>query len=333
MLELENKFAHALHLVGQELFDLLEFNRTLTGVFFNKNLHRPCYVRELKKNLFALVSKIERHVIYRLRNTDESNLSLAHKDMNTLLEQANKLIRIIEKEKKRLYLFKFILSPYLHWLNVLKSKINLYQEIKKEMSNLDTDCHVFFEAINGLESQQSATRSFVLPLWLQFYEMIFPDSIYQDFKGYLKKIAHIEPSSELPELYTVLLKKQLLEKAIASYREDKGEDYPTLFSNIDMTLAALNEIERELKITNNPVINYVERVKERIKVLDIDEALNNTGQFYEMAYQNHEQAQAFSTSSLFSMSASNFMTGSAKKSSKKVKKKNTSFSSMNFSFF
>ena len=62
-----------------------------------------------------------------------------------------------------------------------------------------------------------------------------------------------------------------------------------------MTLASVDDLEKNLRSTDDPIVNYIERVKERLSVIDIDEALGNTGQFYEMAEQILENQSTFST--------------------------------------
>lgn len=301
MLELEKNFAHSLHRIGQELFDLLEFNRTFYGVLLNKTIHRPSYVRSLKKQLFNLVSKIERHVIYRLRNTNAMNTELTLCDIDHLQKKVQDLISLIEKEKRKLRVFKFSLSPYLHWLTITQKNLLLYKEIKKEITTLDTDCSKFIQAIDLLQSEHQKTRKLVLPLWLRIYQLFFPDPYYKDFDKNLKKISQIEPSKELPQLYTLLLKKELLEKAMFAYRDNYFEDMPELFSNIDMTSDILSEIEKEIQGSKDPVNNYIERIRERLKVLSVDEALNHTGQFYQIASENLEQKKAFKNLSFMSL--------------------------------
>ena len=332
MLELEKNFAYSLHRVGQELFDLLEFNRTLFGVLLNKMIHKPCYVRELKKKLFNLVSKIERHVIYRLRNTHDGNMSLALNDMKLLKNQIEEIRKIIIKEKKKLKFFKFTLTPYLHWLDITHEKICLYEEIKKEITTVDTDCTQFLSAIDSLGAQHNKTRALILPLWQTLYEKFFPDFYYNTFKSNLEKISAIKPSTELPSLYTLLLKKELLHKALHPYRDTSFEDRPELFINIDMTMATLGEIEREIKTSRNPINNFLERVRERLKVISVDEALEHVGQFYQIANENLELTRTFEKKSSLSMTNFARYTGHNKDSEKEEASKKSKKSFFKFKF-
>lgn len=302
MFELEEKFANALHLLGQELYDLLEFNRTLTGVIINKTIHRPCYVRELKKNLFQLVSKLERHIIYRLRNTYEENTSLSLADTQALISQSESLKSHLLKEKRRLHLFKFLLAPYLHWLDILTEKTQLYTQVRRHPLNETSDYSPFIEALDRLSSQHKKTRSFVIPFWARWIQSIMPDNVYSEFCKHLEAIESIRLNDSIPQYYTLIIKRQLIAKALFPYKETFGEDYPTLCSNFDMTLAAITQAEQELRSKHISANNFAERLSYFVAHHDLDYILSNADQVKQIARENHEQTQALTRSSFFSLS-------------------------------
>lgn len=330
MLQVEKHFAHALHLIGQELYDLLESNRTLTGVLLNKTLHRPAFIREMKKNLFLLVSRIERHVIYRLRNTVDHNKDKAIEDMISLHHQSLQLKNLIDKEYKRMGFFRYLLKPYKHWLGLLEKQTRLYAQCQNDGFLTEESLEELQAFLKKMPKVHHKTRRYCFPIWKRFLEKFFPNTIDNLFLPHLEKICSLEGSKELPPLYCLLLKKQLLTKAVNFYKEEHQESYPALFSGFEMTLALLTEIEEVIKKDQNPLTFYIEKMHTRLKVLDLDQALSHVGQFYAMGAEHLEQTKVLNRKESYSLNELSISRHS--RSKKSARKKSTGPKKSKFSF-
>ena len=301
MLKLEEKFSKELYLVGQELYDLLEYNRSLFGLILNRILHRPYYIREVKKDLFKLVSKIERHVIYRLRNTHQGNEHLTISDMENLLNDTISLQNRVNKEARNFSMFSFMIRPYQHWLWILRAKTEIYLKLKKNTYQLNSDFNSFIKMIDNIALEHESTRKHVLPYWLRFFDWILTDNYYKELANYLESIKKFELPDSIPSIYHLLIKKHFLEKALERYTDAYEDEYPVLFSNFQMTLEAIEQIQREINDPSNHLKHLSERIEHYLHENDLAKVFKSPQEITYIISQAYEREQAFSKNQTFSI--------------------------------